>query len=96
MDRRKAEEEAHRKARLALGSELVVESELKLKVSEKDQLIQSLQRQIEELIRKAEQGWQQLQGEVQELELESLLGSAFVFDKPDPTVQTVGYCQTSA
>jgi hypothetical protein len=39
-----------------------------------------MQRQIEELRRKAEQGSQQLQGEVQELELESLLGSAFVYD----------------
>ena len=57
-----------------------VESELKLKVTEKDQVIQSMQRQIEELRRKAEQGSQQLQGEVQELELESLLGSAFVYD----------------
>ena len=146
IERKKAEEDAHRKARLALGSELEankrelaeanellrlrneklteaqgaqadlirkqreveeqkremaltvekrvsaavgemrikarqeVESELKLKVSEKDQLIQSMQRQIEELRRKAEQGSQQLQGEVQELELESLLGSAFVYD----------------
>jgi hypothetical protein len=57
-----------------------VESELKLKVTEKDQVIQSMQRQIEELRRKAEQGSQQLQGEVQELEVESLLGSAFVYD----------------
>ena len=57
-----------------------VESELKLKVTEKDQVIQSMQRQIEELRRKAEQGSQQLQGEVQELELESMLGSAFVYD----------------
>jgi hypothetical protein len=57
-----------------------VEGELKLKVTEKDQVIQSMQRQIEELRRKAEQGSQQLQGEVQELELESLLASAFVYD----------------
>ena len=56
------------------------EDELKLKVSEKDQLIQAMQKQVEELRRKAEQGSQQLQGEVQELELESLLGSAFVYD----------------
>src|SRR5688572_18794716 len=40
----------------------------------------ALQCQIEELRRKAEQGSQQLQGEVQELELESMLGSAFVYD----------------
>jgi hypothetical protein len=57
-----------------------VESELRLKVTEKDQVIQSMQRQIEELRRKAEQGSQQLQGEVQEMELESMLGSAFVYD----------------
>lgn len=56
------------------------EGELKLKVTEKDQVIQSMQRQIEELRRKAEQGSQQLQGEVQELELESLLASTFAFD----------------
>jgi hypothetical protein len=57
-----------------------VEDELKLKVSEKDQVIQSMQRQIEELRRKAEQGSQQLQGEVLELELESLLGRTFGCD----------------
>ncbi len=146
IERKKAEEDAHRKARLALGSELEskarelaeanellklrdeklataqraqaelirkqreveekereieltvekrvsaglgemrikarqeAEDALKLKVTEKDQVIQGMQRQIEELRRKAEQGSQQLQGEVQELELESLLGSAFVYD----------------
>ena len=45
------------------------EDELKLKVSEKEQTIASMQKQIEELKRRAEQGSQQLQGEVQELEL---------------------------
>jgi hypothetical protein len=39
-----------------------------------------MQRQIEELRRKAEQGSQQLQGEVQELELERLLWEQFPFD----------------
>ncbi len=39
-----------------------------------------MQCEIEELRRKAEQGSPQLQGEVQELELESMLGSAFVYD----------------
>jgi hypothetical protein len=56
------------------------EDALRLKVTEKDQVIQGMQKQIEELRRKAEQGSQQLQGEVQELELESLLGSAFAYD----------------
>lgn len=146
MERKKVEEEAHRKARLALGSELEskarelaeanellklrdeklataqraqaelirkqreveeakreieltvekrvsaglgelrikarqeAEDALRLKVTEKDQVIQGMQKQIEELRRRAEQGSQQLQGEVQELELESMLGSAFVYD----------------
>ena len=56
------------------------EEELKLKVLEKEQTISSMQRQIEELKRKAEQGSQQLQGEVQELELEQLLNSKFPRD----------------
>jgi len=49
------------------------EAGLKLKVLEKETQIASMQRQIEELKRKAEQGSQQLQGEVQELELETVL-----------------------
>ena len=40
------------------------EDQVKLKVAEKDQLIQSMQRQVEELRRKSEQGSQQLQGDV--------------------------------
>jgi hypothetical protein len=56
------------------------EEELKFKVLEREQTISSMQRQIEELKRKAEQGSQQLQGEVQELELEQLLNSKFPRD----------------
>jgi hypothetical protein len=61
-----------------------VEEELKLKVLEKEQTIASMQRQIEDLKRRAEQGSQQLQGEVQELEIESLLGSRFPRDMIQP------------
>ena len=43
------------------------EAEAKLPLIEKEQQIASMQKQIEELKRKAEQGSQQLQGEVQEL-----------------------------
>jgi len=60
------------------------EEELKLKVLEKEQTIVSMQRQIEDLKRRAEQGSQQLQGEVQELEIESLLGSRFPRDMIQP------------
>ncbi|MEK6726598.1 MAG: DUF2130 domain-containing protein [Deltaproteobacteria bacterium] len=60
------------------------EEELKLKVMEKEQTITSMQKQIEELKRKAEQGSQQLQGEVQELELENMLRIKFPFDAIEP------------
>lgn len=60
------------------------EDGMKLKVAEKDQTITSMQQTIEELKRKAEQGSQQLQGEVQELELEGLLRVKFPFDSIEP------------
>lgn len=60
------------------------EEQLKYKVMEKEQTISSMQKQIEELKRKAEQGSQQLQGEVQELELESLLKAKFPHDSIMP------------
>ncbi len=43
-----------------------------------------MQKQIEELKRRAEQGSQQLQGEVQELELETLLKTKFPRDTIEP------------
>lgn len=61
-----------------------IEGELKLKVSEKEEQILSMQRQIEELRRKSEQGSQQLQGEVMELELELELASKFPHDSVEP------------
>ncbi len=60
------------------------EEGLKLKVMEKEQTIASMQTQIEELKRRAEQGSQQLQGEVQELELEALLRAKFPRDTIEP------------
>ena len=60
------------------------EDQQKLKVAEKEQIIASMQKQIEELKRKAEQGSQQLQGEVQELELEALLRTKFPLDAIEP------------
>ena len=60
------------------------EDEQKLKVMEKEQTITAMQKQIEDLKRRAEQGSQQLQGEVQELELENLLRAKFPFDSIEP------------
>ena len=64
-----------------------VEDELKLKVSEKEEQIASMQRRIEELKQKAEQGSQQLQGEVMELELENTLKTKFPFDSIEPVAK---------
>ncbi len=63
------------------------EDGLRLKVSEKEEQIASMQRQIEELRRKAEQGSQQLQGEVLELELEIMLRSKFPLDGIEPVAK---------
>lgn len=63
------------------------EDNVRLRVAEKDHLILQMQHQIEDLKRKAEQGSQQIQGEVQELELESLLGSKFPGDVIEPVAK---------
>lgn len=60
------------------------EEALRLKVAEKEQTIVSMQKQIEDLKRRAEQGSQQLQGEVLELELEELLRTKFPLDSIEP------------
>lgn len=64
-----------------------VEESLKLKVLEKDQTIASMQQKIEELKQKAEQGSQQLQGEVQEIALENTLRTKFIFDQIEPVAK---------
>lgn len=63
------------------------EDSLKLKVLEKDQTIASMQQKIEELKQKAEQGSQQLQGEVQEMNLENLLRAKFPIDSIEPVAK---------
>jgi hypothetical protein len=63
------------------------EDAMKLRVSEKDQTIASMQQTIEELKRKAEQGSQQLQGEVLELQLEGLLAARFPHDSIEPVAK---------
>jgi hypothetical protein len=58
-------------------AKLEAEEPLRLRVLEREEQIASMQRQIDELKRKAEQGSQQLQGEVQEIELEGTLRAKF-------------------
>lgn len=58
----------------------------KLKLLEKDTLLESMQKKVDELKQKMEQGSQQLQGEVQELDLEAALTARF----PQDSVTEVG------
>ena len=60
------------------------EEALKLSIAEKEQTISSMQKKIEDLMKRAEQGSQQLQGEVQELALEEMLQREFPFDAIEP------------
>jgi hypothetical protein len=64
--------------RAAVRKEVIEERQLK--EAEKDKLISDLRLQIDELRRKSEQGSQQLQGEVQEIDLEESLRRAFPLD----------------
>ena len=56
----------------------------RLKTAEKDKQLDDMRRQIEDLKRKAEQGSQQSQGEILELEIESALRTLFPIDQIDP------------
>jgi hypothetical protein len=58
----------------------------RLRLLEKDTLLQSLETKVAELTQKITQGSQQLQGEVQELDLEARLRSAF----PHDVIEEVG------
>ncbi len=59
----------------------MLEDEYVLKIREKEKIIESMNREIEEAKRKSEQGCVQLQGEVQELELRDLLKRLYPFDE---------------
>jgi hypothetical protein len=56
------------------------EERMSLKVSEKEQIIDQLKRQLQEAQRKADQSSTQLQGEVQELAIEDWLAASFPLD----------------
>lgn len=58
----------------------------RMKEKEKDKVIDDLKKSLEEAQRKATQGSQQLQGEVQELDLEQLFRQSF----PQDTIEEVG------
>lgn len=62
----------------------ILSDEHQLKDAEKDKKMSDMLKQIEELKRKAQQGSQQLQGEVLELQLEEILKSEFPLDEIIP------------
>jgi hypothetical protein len=69
-------------ARAAARTE--AEATIGLRVAERDEQIAGMNRVIEDLRRKAEQGSQQLQGEAQELALEAALRERFPLDEVSP------------
>ena len=75
------------KERLQL--EQKINASFSLKEAELKKKITDAQKANDELTRKLEQGSQQLQGEVLELELESLLGQSYPFDEVDPVKKGV-------
>jgi hypothetical protein len=92
-ERRALEEEKHRleleierrledeRLRIREATQKEEQETYRLKLAEKDKLLGDLKMQVEELRRKSDQGSQQLQGEVQELELEAVLQAAFPNDE---------------
>ena len=72
-------EEARRVAEEAIG----------LRVAEREQTIETLRKALEDAQRKAAQGSQQAQGEVQELALEAALREAFPLDTVEPVAKGV-------
>ncbi|TAK52012.1 MAG: DUF2130 domain-containing protein [Bacteroidetes bacterium] len=63
--------------------------EQQMKMLEKEKQISDMHKQVEEMRRKIELTSQQAQGEVQELELESILSAAFRFDTIAPVAKGV-------
>jgi hypothetical protein len=63
------------------------ENASRLKIAEREEQIAGMTRHIAELKRRAEQGSQQLQGEVLELQLESLLRQKFPHDLIEPVAK---------
>lgn len=63
------------------------DEQARLKLAEKDKTITDLQSKLQDALRKAEQGSQQLQGEIQELELEALLREKFSRDTIEPVAK---------
>ncbi|XVJ58847.1 MAG: DUF2130 domain-containing protein [Tepidisphaera sp.] len=85
LDKQREIEEA--KAALLERARRDATEEARLTLASKDKVIDDLKRLTEDLKRKAEQGSQQLQGEVLELDLEASLRAAFPRDTVEPVAK---------
>jgi hypothetical protein len=72
------------RAKIRESAQKEADEQSRLKLAEKDKTIGDLQVKLQDALRKAEQGSQQLQGEVLELELEALLRAKFPRDTIHP------------
>lgn len=82
VEKQRQLDEERGKIRLKVEMEMLEASRLKDK--EKDKVIDDLKKALDAAQRKASQGSQQLQGEVQELDLEEALKSRFIYDMVEP------------
>ena len=84
-----AEIEANKKVQAEVGklreeAQKEAQEAERLRMSEKDKQIEKLLQQLDEAKRQAQQGSQQMQGEILELDLEATLRATFPWDEIDP------------
>ncbi|MBX3352961.1 MAG: DUF2130 domain-containing protein [Phycisphaeraceae bacterium] len=72
------------RAKIREAAQKDADEQARLRIAEKDKTITDLQAKLQDALRKAEQGSQQLQGEIQELELEAILRDKFPHDSIEP------------
>lgn len=87
LDKQRAIDEA--KSSLLERARSDAEQEFRLKVMEKEKVIEGMKTTIDDLRRKSQQGSQQLQGEVLELDFEASLRAAFPRDTIEPVAKGV-------
>ncbi|MCC6910197.1 MAG: DUF2130 domain-containing protein [Phycisphaerales bacterium] len=75
------------RAKIRESAQKDADEQARLKIAEKDKTITDLQTKLQDALRKAEQGSQQLQGEIQELELEAILREKFPRDTIEPVAK---------
>lgn len=75
------------RAKIREATRKETEEQAHMRLAEKDKTISDLQNKLQEALRKSEQGSQQLQGEIQELQLEARLRDAFPRDTIEPVAK---------